>query len=117
MAWNRNTGSTADPHFISRMNYSSAPYNFNNVDDPVYDELCDKMSASVDVNEIKQFTAQLDRYTIEHHWSVRLFPVNIFSIWQPWLKGYSGENMLRMGSPGGWPWARFWVDRDLKSGN
>jgi ABC-type transport system substrate-binding protein len=107
--WGRNTGSTAQPSTIARMDYSTSSTGFNRVSDPDFDAKCEQLVASTDMEEVKRLSVELDYYAIEHHWGIRLFPINIFSVWYPELKGYSGENMLRMGSPGGWPWARYWL--------
>ena len=107
MYWNRITGSTASPPVMVRMNYSSALFNFTRADDPVYDAMCDKLVNAPSMDEVKKLSVQLDRYDIERHWGIRLFPINTYNIWQPALKGYSGENM---GRPGFVFWARFWKD-------
>jgi peptide/nickel transport system substrate-binding protein len=112
--WTRNTGSTAQPSTIARMYYSTAATNFCQAKDPAYDAKCDQVATSTDMSEVKELTRELDLYLLEQHWGIRLFPINIYSVWQPYIKGYSGENLLRMGSPGGWLWARFWVDQSLK---
>jgi peptide/nickel transport system substrate-binding protein len=110
MSWDRNTGSTATPTTMVRMNYSTALTNSSKVNDSTYDELCNKLITSISMDEARELTVKLDRYIIENHWAVRLFPISLYNIWNPYIKGYSGENMLRMGSPGGWFWARLWIE-------
>ena len=114
MSWGRNTGAAAMPHALMEM-YTTA-YQFPPpayVDDG-YDQMAVDMKATSDLEEARQLCVAMDRFILENHWGIRVFTKDIWNIWQPWVKGYNGESLLRSGSPGGWPWARWWIDQDLK---
>lgn len=109
--WNRNTGSVALPFQIVTMYQSKHSQNFSMASDPNFDKICDELLSVINIDDVKPLVHQLDKYIIEQHWGIRLFPINTFNIWQPYLKGYSGESLLRMGNPGGWLWARLWLEK------
>jgi peptide/nickel transport system substrate-binding protein len=85
--------------------------NYTENNDPVYDEILDRFNASLDREEAKRLVKEADDYAIRQHWSVVVVPRVTYNIWQPWLKGYSGELMQ-------WNWqywySRLWIDQDLK---
>jgi peptide/nickel transport system substrate-binding protein len=110
LSWNRNTGSTASPSSVVTMSKSTHSQNFNRANDPAFDAICDELDAADNIADVKRLVTDLDMYVLEQHWGIRLFPINTYNIWQPFLKGYSGEALTRMGNPGGWLWARFWKE-------
>ena len=84
-------------------------YTLNN--DPVYDALVDDYHAALTAEEAQLAVQACDRYSLEKHWLVRLVPLSGYTVYQPYLKGYSGEAL----SWNGWfPYARLWIDQDLK---
>jgi peptide/nickel transport system substrate-binding protein len=84
-------------------------YTFNN--DTGYDEIFAKFMAATDPAEVKQWTREADKYAIEKHWSAVVCPTATFNVWQPYLKGYSGE-ALHFGQSH--IWACLWIDQSLK---
>jgi len=90
---------------------SSSVRNSTCNNDPKYDELFAKMRSTNEISDAMTATIAADMYALRQHWGVILFPSNNFVIWQPYLKGYSGENI-------GWNqdlfWSGLWVDQDLK---
>lgn len=107
--WTKNTASGAVPSNMVRMDYSTADTNYVQANDPDYDALCEQLIAATSDGEIKQLCTELDQYVITNHWGIRLFPTYIYNVHNEGIHGYSGENLLRMGSPGGWFWARIWT--------
>lgn len=71
-----------------------------------FDGLVNKINGARDVAEMKRLSSEADMYAIKQHWSVNLFETSSITATQPWLKGYSGENI--MNAPG---WARLWIDK------
>jgi peptide/nickel transport system substrate-binding protein len=85
-------------------------YTYNN--DPTYDAMLSDMEADTDWNLLKQHMVAADRYAIEHHWVVATVPTATFNVWQPYLKGYSGESAGWWGSQT--LWSRLWIDQNLQ---
>jgi hypothetical protein len=73
--------------------------------------MVDKYRDGVDAAAAPKLCQEADMYAITHHWYVGLVPYNSFTIYQPWLKGYSGENTYW--AKGSY-YARYWIDQDLK---
>jgi len=103
---------------ISAMNYETSITNPSKIEDPVYNQ----MSASfrIDVDEEGNYTPlekqlregkECDMYVMSKHWAVPGIPAFTFRLWQPWLKGYTNEQLWR------WPasqYARWWINHDVK---
>jgi hypothetical protein len=58
---------------------------------------------------------------VKQHWVVSLDTPNLFGLYQPWLKGYNGQNFAISGVGGsgsplfiGFYAARFWIDQNMK---
>jgi peptide/nickel transport system substrate-binding protein len=82
-----------------------------NVNDPTYDELRDKFYAATDPAEAPQWVREADKRVIEQHWLVTVGEHYIFVVWQPYLKGYSGEYLFLTEHL---TLARMWIDQALK---
>lgn len=107
--WTNNTASGATPWDMVTMDYSTADTNFNRTNDSAYDTMVDELRASNSSDEVAALVKGIDQYVIENHWGVRLFPIYIYNVAADTINGYSGETVFRNGSPGSFPWARFWV--------
>jgi peptide/nickel transport system substrate-binding protein len=85
--------------------------NLTHNDDPWYDEMMAKYDATLDPEEYRKLHIELDMYCIKQHWSLPICLTYSYIVYQPWLKGYAGENIM-------WSWgfwyARFWIDSDIK---
>lgn len=114
MYWNRNTGATAQPSSVVEMFRSTFPMNFCQVKDPAFDAMCNQLDAAANANDVKKLVTKMDMYVLQQHWGTRLFPINTYNFWEPYLKGYNGTCLTRMGDPGGWLWARLWKDQSTK---
>jgi peptide/nickel transport system substrate-binding protein len=93
----------------SLLGLTSLFINPSTVKDPVYDQMCLNLESIVDPTELAQKIKEGDRYVAEHHWSIWLFPIVTYNIYQPYLKGYSGEQLNYMGY-----YARWWTDQNQK---
>ena len=94
--------------------------NYTMVSDPTIDGFYAKAMASSDQGQIKQLLQDLDKYFAQQHFEVSLIYANLFALYQPWLKGFSDQNMsISGGSSGplflGFYTARYWIDSNLKS--
>jgi len=77
-----------------------------------YDAVYEQFKAVQDEAEAMRLLREAQRISLENHWTVNLFPLVNFNVWQPYLKGYSGELCFAMQQY--WYWARLWIDQDLK---
>jgi peptide/nickel transport system substrate-binding protein len=80
-------------------------YGLNNAPDNVYDTLHDQMLAATDPPEAQKIFQQMDKRIIEQHYTIAAPETYSYMVWQPWLKGYSGE-VLQWGQ--GIAYARMW---------
>jgi len=91
-------------------------YNSGMVSDEVFDDMNTSIMEDEEGNrrtdeEIAERTKACDMYIMSHHWMVPSVPSVYFTFWQPWLKGYSGEETYHwMGTY----YARWWIDHDVK---
>ena len=79
--------------------------------DPGYDALSDSYHAALTEEEARLAVQSCDRYALEKHWVVRIVPLVNYTVYQPYLKGYSGEFLTWNGY---FAYARLWIDQDLK---
>jgi peptide/nickel transport system substrate-binding protein len=78
------------------------------VNDPNYDAIITELYNVTSAQGISDTMKKADRYITEQHWGIYTLPSATYYVWQPYLKGYSGEVQLRYGQ-GGWIFARMWV--------
>ena len=89
------------------------------VSDPVFDAFYPKAMAATTVDAIKQVLKDGDEYAAYQHFVVSLVQPNLYSLYQPWLKGYNGQLYGIDGTASGMPMlsfyaARFWIDQNMK---
>jgi len=90
--------------------FSKHFYNFTHNNDATYDDLFNKAMSATDPDERRRAITQANDRVLSQYWSVRLMPTSSVNIWQPWLKGYSGEyGINRLDYV-----AREWVDASMK---
>ena len=108
MTWSEmECGSTNFP-FQSLLSTTSYWTNPSTVNDPVYDEMTREFTRASSFVELAQMTREADKYALEKHWKVRLFPIISYNLYQPYLKGYSGEVIDGMGGNMDY-FARWWI--------
>ena len=92
--------------------------NICQTNDPAYDVFYIQAQAATSVDQVMQLLKQANQYVAEHHFSISLLQPNLFSLNQPWLKGYTGQNNSVMGINAGLVEslydARFWIDPSMK---
>ena len=135
----RNKAKTAEWHLLSgaymsyagtlgmRWNLGSHSsyciYCFNKATDPRVDELYRRTGGGwhnpvgdvepIDLEEMKSILREADEITVREHWGLAKSTTPVFSVNQPWVKGYNGEwNMGR--AQRNTLFARLWIDQDLK---
>jgi peptide/nickel transport system substrate-binding protein len=103
------TGVTWPPNIISVFRHSkksTANYTGNN--DPALDAMIDNVALATTEDEANKLMRDIDMYLLKQHWDIYAMPLKIYILWQPYLKGYSGEVLA---SDQGRVWARLWVDK------
>lgn len=81
------------------------------INDPQYDALRDSFFAATTAADAARIFKELDRYFIEQHFMIMSVETNTYNLWQPYLKGYSGE-ALQWGQH--MVLARLWIDQNMK---
>ena len=98
-------------HAFAR-DYTPNPSNYCNNNDPAFNALYDSASTASTPEELQRLSREMYLYDLEHHWRIYLQPAPRFTVYQPWLKGISGENLhadfLRVFV------LHWWVDQDMK---
>ena len=116
MAWDECGYWGMDPDPGLRLFMTGFFKNSQMISDPVFDEMMatkflDEEGNPRSQEEIIRRSKECDMYILRQHWRVPSLPGFAFTMWQPWFKGYSGENTFRWA---GNIWAHLWIDQDLK---
>jgi len=86
---------------------------WTSVSDPVFDAFYPKALAANDVDAVKQVLIDANKYVAEQHFCLSLLQPMTYSLCQPWLKGFNGQNFSISGFMGppliGFYGARFWT--------
>jgi peptide/nickel transport system substrate-binding protein len=90
------------PHMNNTFNYDSE-----------YDALFAQLMAATDTAELQRLSRELDLYALEQFWFISIMSRPVIIVWQPWVKGYSGETVADASWNGG-ILARLWIDQSLK---
>jgi peptide/nickel transport system substrate-binding protein len=97
---------------LNQRYYSHATGKTLGINDPTYNALWEKAKGSTDDNEFIKIVQQADMYAISQQWVLNVLPKVTFSVYQPWLGGFSGETI---GFRAGVVMSRFWIDEKLKA--
>jgi len=88
-------------------NAKSAP---NRLNDTVLNGMIEKFLAANTAEEAQKICQEADIHYAQMHTNIELFPVANFTVWQPYMKGYSGElEVTGTAASKNYYWARFWV--------
>ena len=82
---------------------------YNN--DATHDELLQKFLGAADIDEAQKWARAADKNAIEKHWGIYVAAGVIYDMFQPYIKGFSGENAAGTED---WWWTLMWIDHDLK---
>ena len=88
------------------------------VNDPVQNDFYPKAMAATSVDQMQQILIDENKYVAQKHYVISLLQPNSFVFYQPWLKGYNGQNQAISYLTAhliGFYDARFWIDRSLKT--
>ena len=98
---------------LSVMSQNIDGWSFNKAKDPRIDALYRAVRESIDVEEVKSILRQADEIAVREHWGLNKSSSPVFSVNQPWVKGYNGEWNMGRGERNTFM-ARIWIDSDLK---
>ncbi len=114
MIWRNVVGSTTTPDATLSFYTKGHTQNYWNISDPFMDKGHSKLLATLDQQEYKKASRELDDYVIKNQWSVSFMPISTYSVFHPWFKGYSGE-MIRFNLSD--VFAHIWIDKGVKKSN
>jgi ABC-type transport system substrate-binding protein len=95
------------------------PHNYMMISDPVFDDFYTKAMLATSIDDTRQIDKDANRYVARQHFTISLCQTKTFNLYQPWLKGYTGQSGATSADTGGpqllffYP-ARFWINQDLK---
>ena len=69
---------------------------------------------AADLDEYQRLLTAANDYIVAQHWRLFIAMNAEFRAWQPWIKGYRGENRLGTDYGHGLVMAHVWVDQELK---
>jgi len=95
---------------LSRFDINNKSVNTCYVNDPTYQAIVEELNTAADSDAIAAVMKKADKRIIEQHWLVITVPSISYTVWQPYLKGFSGEVQVRW-AQGGWMFARLWVTK------
>ena len=94
--------------------------NWGMVDDPVCSAFYAKTLNAAGIDEILQTLRDANEYVARQHFSISVLQAMTYSLYQPWVKGASGQFGATWGVVGGplmlsFYLGRFWIDSKLKT--
>jgi peptide/nickel transport system substrate-binding protein len=97
---------------------STGASNWLMIRDPVFDAFYTQALAGTSVDDVKAAVKGANQYVAQHHFAISLVLPNTFTLVQPWLKGYNGQDDALFGTTCPrmlffYP-ARFWIDQQVK---
>jgi ABC-type oligopeptide transport system substrate-binding subunit len=109
MSYGASTGVTWPLNLINVFRHSkksTANYTGNN--DPALDAMTENVALAPTEDEASKLMRDMETYLLKQHWDIYMFPLKSYTLWQPYLKGYSGEVLQH---DQGRIWARIWIDK------
>jgi peptide/nickel transport system substrate-binding protein len=99
-------GGTGIPWNALRL-YTTVFRNPSTINDPVMDDMFKEIGSCTDRSKLVQQVKEAQQYALEHHWVLMVTSQSVkYNIYQPYLKGYSGELIGNMDY-----YARWWLDK------
>jgi len=118
--FNGNLGKTTEPLSQIGKYITTNATNTVGLSDPVYDAFLTQAQHGASVDDVKKALAGANEYLLRQHILLSLLQTVSFSLTQPWLNGYSGQNDAFTGAYGptclGFYGARCWIDAKMKAG-
>jgi peptide/nickel transport system substrate-binding protein len=87
--------------------------------DPVFDSYYNKAFTATSIDDVKQLVKNANEYVARGHFTVSLLATKSYAFYQPWFKGYNGQDQAISGilTPRLLCFyeARFWIDQKAKA--
>jgi peptide/nickel transport system substrate-binding protein len=115
LTWARRGRDYVPAYYLRIMAGCGQRWNFPGTCDPVFDAILDKADKATTLDEYKKHTIEADMYYIRQHWTIMAPYRNVFTFWQPWLGGFSGERNLFNSASAQGQFTRTWVEIDMKA--
>jgi peptide/nickel transport system substrate-binding protein len=88
------------------------------VNDPIFEAFYDKAMAATSMTDIKKILKDANLYVAQQHFAISVLQPKNFALYQPWLKGFHGQNSALTGPSCPrylyFYGSRFWIDQSLK---
>jgi len=99
--------------------FSPYPSNYLGINDPTYNNYVAEATAATSVDGFKQIFKDLNQYVAEQHYIIAVTLPNLYTLYQPWIEGYSGETYALAGNGSCLPClnfyqARLWINQNNK---
>jgi hypothetical protein len=69
--------------------------------------MVDNVPLALTEDEASKLMRDNEMYLFKQHWDIYAMPLKTYILWQPYLKGYSGELLTH---DQGRIWAHLWID-------
>jgi len=106
-------GNSYSPIRMLQLFRTGYPADFGMVSDPVFDAFYPAAMSASSVDGIKTIVKNANKMVAEQHYALSLLQPNLFSLNQPWLKGYNAQNYA-LQTVCGFYTSRFWIDASAK---
>lgn len=93
--------------------YAGGVYNYGGVTDETPKNMYDEIQKIADLDERYDKIKEMHEYCLENFWP-GLVVRHAWTLWQPWLKGYSGEDVTTLAFGVDSVYRYVWVDQELK---
>jgi peptide/nickel transport system substrate-binding protein len=112
-------GHTAPPIYQLMRLQSGSSNNYGMVNDLVCTAFYTKAMSATSIEEVLQILREANEYVARQHFSISVLQAMTYSLYQPWVKGASGQFGSTWGVAGGplmlsFYLGRFWIDQNLK---
>jgi peptide/nickel transport system substrate-binding protein len=114
-----NLGFTFEPFTQLQRYIPGTSTNYMMVNDPVFNAFYPAALAASTSDAVKAIVQQANQYVAQQHFVISLIQYNNFCLYQPWVKGYTGQLYGFYVTSSGLPMlsfyqARFWIDQNAK---
>jgi peptide/nickel transport system substrate-binding protein len=106
-------GNSYSPIRMLQLFRTGYPADFGLVSDPVFDAFYPAAMNASSVDAIKKIVADANKMVAEQHYALSLLQPDLFSLYQPWLKGYNAQTYA-LSNVAGFYTARYWIDSGVK---
>jgi peptide/nickel transport system substrate-binding protein len=94
--------------------YAGGVYDWGNIGDPTPAKMYDEAQQTADVSKQYAELKDMYKYIVEHAFWPGLLVRHAWTFWQPWLKGYSGEDVATLAFADNSVYRYVWIDQSLK---